>query len=434
MQRPMSISSSADRLDEYEFFIRLVEGGEFTPLLWERRVGDPINIKGAKGRFVLQDDGRTGLLVASGTGLAPFMSMIETLRDRGPDARPGAAARRQPRLRPGLARPAGGARAPRAASRSGTPGRCRGRRTARTGPGSPAGSRRSSRVSSTSIGLTPENTTIYLCGNPDMIEAVEATASGAGLPAGAGPQGAVLAQGKGALSAVAERYYLTTAIFYPSAGPALHSLFEAIGADAIARYQRLLGKDVRFLTGMDEHSANLERQARERRVEPRALVDEWAANWRAGFDRFEISYDRFIRTTDPDHAAASTEMVRRALATGDIYKGTYAGWFCPGDNEFKTDSQIVDGHCPDHPTLELQWLEEENYFFRLSRYQAALEQLYREHPSFCEPEHFRNEVLGWLNEGSPTSRSAAPAGPGGSPSRTTNRTASTSGSTPSPTT
>jgi len=198
---------------------------------------------------------------------------------------------------------------------------------------------------------------------------------------------------------MADRFYLTTAIFYPSPGPALHSLFEAIGADAIARYQRLLGKEVRFLTGMDEHSANFERQARERGAEPRALVDEWAASWRAGFDRFEISYDRFIRTTDPDHALASTEMVRRATASGDIYKGTYAGWFCPGDNEFKTESQIVDGHCPDHPTLELQWLEEENYFFRLSRYQAALEQLYREHPSFCEPEHFRNEVLGWLNEG-----------------------------------
>ena len=194
-------------------------------------------------------------------------------------------------------------------------------------------------------------------------------------------------------------YYLTTAIFYPSAEPALHSLFEVIGADAIARYQRLLGREVRFLTGMDEHSANLERQARERGAEPRALVDEWAASWRAGFDRFEISYDRFIRTTDPDHARASTEMVRRALAAGDIYKGTYAGWFCTGDNEFKTDSQIVNGRCPDHPTLELQWLEEENYFFSLSRYQGALEQLYRDNPSFCEPEHFRNEVLGWLNDG-----------------------------------
>ncbi len=198
---------------------------------------------------------------------------------------------------------------------------------------------------------------------------------------------------------MADRYYLTTAIFYPSPAPPLHSLFEAIGSDAIVRYHRLLGADVRFLTGMDEHSAQVERLARDLGEEPRPLVDAWAAAWRTAFDRFEISYDRFIRTTDPDHLAASTEMVRRAQAAGDIYKGTYAGWYCTGDNEFKTEAQIVDGRCPDHPTLELQWLEEENYFFRLSRYQGALEKLYAENPSFCEPEHFRNEVLGWLRDG-----------------------------------
>jgi methionyl-tRNA synthetase len=196
-----------------------------------------------------------------------------------------------------------------------------------------------------------------------------------------------------------ERYYLTTAIFYPSPGPPLHSLFEVIGSDAIVRYHRLLGAETRFLTGMDEHSAQVERLAHERGMEPRPLVDEWAAAWRTAFDRFEISYDRFIRTTDPDHLAASTEMVRRAQASGDIYKGTYAGWYCTGDNEFKTDAQLVDGRCPDHPTLELEWLEEENYFFRLSRYQGALEKLYADNPSFCEPEHFRNEVLGWLRDG-----------------------------------
>ena len=129
------------------------------------------------------------------------------------------------------------------------------------------------------------------------------------------------------------------------------------------------------------------------------LVDGWAAEWRAAFDRFAISYDRFIRTTDPDHVRASLEMVRRAQENGDIYKGTYSGWYCIGDNEFKTDAQIVDGRCPDHPTLELQWLEEENYFFRLSAYQGRLEALYRDNPSFCEPEHFRREVLAWLREG-----------------------------------
>jgi methionyl-tRNA synthetase len=150
---------------------------------------------------------------------------------------------------------------------------------------------------------------------------------------------------------------------------------------------------------MDEHSAQVEPLAREHGREPRALVDEWAGAWRTAFDRFGISYDRFIRTTDPDHVRASVEMVRRAQAAGDIYKGTYAGWYCPGDNEFKTDAQIVDGRCPDHPTLELQWLEEENYFFALSRYQEPLERLFAENPSFCEPEHFRNEVLGWLKDG-----------------------------------
>jgi methionyl-tRNA synthetase len=195
------------------------------------------------------------------------------------------------------------------------------------------------------------------------------------------------------------RYYLTTAIFYPSRQPALHSLFEAIGADVIARYRRMTGCDTRFLTGMDEHSANVERAALDAGVSPRELVDPWAETWRGTFDRFGISYTRFIRTTDPDHARASVEMIRRAMAAGDIYKGVYSGWYCPGDNEFKTESQLVDGRCPDHPTLELQWLEEENWFFALSRYQEKLEQLYRDNPSFCEPEHFRNEVLGWLREG-----------------------------------
>ncbi len=199
--------------------------------------------------------------------------------------------------------------------------------------------------------------------------------------------------------AVPRSFYLTTAIFYPSLAPPLHSLYEAFGADALARYHRLLGDDTRLLTGMDEHSAQVERLASELAAAPKPLIDGWAATWQATFDRFGISFDRFIRTTDEDHVRASLEMVRRAMAAGDIYKGTYSGWYCIGDNEFKTDAQIVDGRCPDHPTLELQWLEEENYFFRLSAYQERLEALYRETPSFCEPEHYRNEVLAWLREG-----------------------------------
>ncbi|MEO8246883.1 MAG: methionine--tRNA ligase [Chloroflexota bacterium] len=196
-----------------------------------------------------------------------------------------------------------------------------------------------------------------------------------------------------------DTFYITTAIFYPSPAPPLHSLYEAFGADVLARYHRLLGDDTRLLTGMDEHSAQVERMANDSGVEPKPMIDGWAATWQATFARFGVTFDRFIRTTDDDHVRASLEMVRRAMASGDIYKGTYAGWYCIGDNEFKTDAQIVDGRCPDHPSLELQWIEEENYFFRLSAYQQRLEALYRDNPSFCEPEHYRNEVLAWLREG-----------------------------------
>jgi ferredoxin--NADP+ reductase len=181
VQRPMSISSSADRLDEYEFFIRLVEGGEFTPLLWERRVGDPINIKGAKGRFVLQDDGRTGVLVASGTGLAPFMSMIETLRDRGQTRDlvllHGVSHDYDLAWRSQLEALAGSGSFPvRYAGTVSRPQNC------------PSWTGLTGRVEAIvegqleQHGLTPENATIYLCGNPDMIEAVEAMASARGFP------------------------------------------------------------------------------------------------------------------------------------------------------------------------------------------------------------------------------------------------------------
>ncbi|HET9879756.1 MAG TPA: class I tRNA ligase family protein, partial [Candidatus Limnocylindria bacterium] len=105
--------------------------------------------------------------------------------------------------------------------------------------------------------------------------------------------------------AAPDTFYVTTAIFYPSPAPPLHSLYEAFGTDALARYHRLLGDETRFLTGMDEHSAQVERLARDRDTDPRPLIDGWAASWQATFDRFGISYDRFIRTTDDDHVRAS---------------------------------------------------------------------------------------------------------------------------------
>jgi ferredoxin-NADP reductase len=181
VQRPMSISSSADRLDEYEFFIRLVHEGEFTPLLWELKLGDPINIKGAKGRFQLQEDGRIGLLVASGTGLAPFMSMIETLRDRGQTRDlvllHGVSHDFDLAWRQQLEALAESATFPlRYTATVSRPQNC------------PDWTGLTGRVESVIAGqldahrLSAENATIYLCGNPEMISAVEETALARGFP------------------------------------------------------------------------------------------------------------------------------------------------------------------------------------------------------------------------------------------------------------
>ena len=179
VQRPMSVSSSSDRLDEYEFFIRLVEGGAFTTLLWKRSVGDPINIKGPKGKFLLQDDGRRCLFVASGTGLAPFMSMIDTLRDRGQTREihllHGASYEHDLAWREELSGLEAGdfplryvATISRPQQSPGWTG-CTGRVEAIIEPQLDA------------QGLEPANTTIYLCGNPEMITAVDEIATGRGF-------------------------------------------------------------------------------------------------------------------------------------------------------------------------------------------------------------------------------------------------------------
>lgn len=180
IQRPMSVSSSADDLREYEFFIRLVLGGAFTPLLWERSVGDPINIKGPKGKFLLQEDGRRALFVASGTGLAPFISMIETLRHRGQQ--------RDTVLLHGVSHPqdlAWREQLTRLEEEGGFPLRYV-PTVSRPGE-SPDWSGASGRVEAIvegqmdEHGLTPENSTLYLCGNPDMITAVDEIATRRGF-------------------------------------------------------------------------------------------------------------------------------------------------------------------------------------------------------------------------------------------------------------
>jgi methionyl-tRNA synthetase len=199
-----------------------------------------------------------------------------------------------------------------------------------------------------------------------------------------------------------DRYYLTTAIAYANNRPGLHTLYEVIGADAIARWHRMVGHDTRFLTGTDEHSVNIAQRAAEEGRPPRDFVDEKVALFKAAEAGLEIAPDRFIRTTDPDHVRAAQEMVRRAHSNGDIYLGTYEGWYCPSEG-YRNASDVQETArgtiCPNHPEVPLQWLSERNWFFRLSAYQERLERHYAEHPDFVQPEYRRNEMLGFIRQG-----------------------------------
>jgi methionyl-tRNA synthetase len=198
------------------------------------------------------------------------------------------------------------------------------------------------------------------------------------------------------------RFYLTTAIAYANNKPGLHTLYEVIGADVIARWHRMKGDDTRFLTGTDEHSVNIAQRAAEEGMSPRAFVDEKVGLFRSAEDALSISPDRFIRTTDPDHIRAAQEMVRRAHANGDIYVGTYEGWYCPNEG-FKAAGDLLetaDGwRCPNHPDVELQWLTEKNWFFRLSAYQERLERWFLDSPEAVQPDYRRNEMLGFIRGG-----------------------------------
>ncbi len=198
------------------------------------------------------------------------------------------------------------------------------------------------------------------------------------------------------------RYYLTTAIAYPNNKPGLHTLYEVIGADVIARWHRMRGDDTRFLTGTDEHSVNIAESAASQGRDAREYVDEMVGLFTAAEHALLISPDRFIRTTDPDHRRASQEMVRRAYANGDVYLGTYEGWYCPNEG-FKATSDLLETasgwQCPNHPNVTLQWLTERNWFFRLSAYRDRLLAHFEAHPDWVQPEYRKNEMLAFLRQG-----------------------------------
>jgi methionyl-tRNA synthetase len=198
------------------------------------------------------------------------------------------------------------------------------------------------------------------------------------------------------------RFYLTTSIAYANNQPGVHTLYEVIGADVIARWHRMAGDETRFLTGTDEHSINIAQSALDEGRTPRAFVDEKVGYFKQAEGALGISPDRFIRTTDPDHVDSAQEMVRRAHANGDIYLGTYEGWYCPNEG-FRNATDVVETArgtiCPNHPDVLLQWLTERNWFFRLSAYQERLERHFADHPEFVQPDYRRNEMLGFIRGG-----------------------------------
>lgn len=195
-----------------------------------------------------------------------------------------------------------------------------------------------------------------------------------------------------------DRYFLTTAIYYINDKPHLGSVSESIAADFVARYQRKLGKQVLFSTGTDEHSQKVERTALAMGQPVEQYTAMAAASWKALFDRLGISYSRFIRTTDADHMKVVQEMFQKLYDQGDIYKGSYDGWYCVREEAFLLESDLVEGKCP-HCGLEVQHVSEVNYFFRLSKYQDALLAWYEQHPAFVQPQMRYNELVNVIRDG-----------------------------------
>ncbi|HYF13061.1 MAG TPA: methionine--tRNA ligase, partial [Candidatus Paceibacterota bacterium] len=172
---------------------------------------------------------------------------------------------------------------------------------------------------------------------------------------------------------MAKNFYITTTLPYVNADPHIGFALEIVQADILARFQKIQGTEVFFNTGTDEHGMKLARRAQEEGKDPQAYVDEYAAKFRRLKDILNLFPDlQFIRTTDEHHKLAAQEFWRRCLEAGDIYKKKYKGLYCVGDEAFLKPSEIVDGKCPNHPTLDPIEIEEENYFFRLSKYQDKL--------------------------------------------------------------
>jgi methionyl-tRNA synthetase len=187
-------------------------------------------------------------------------------------------------------------------------------------------------------------------------------------------------------------YYITTPIYYPSDKLHIGNTYTTVAADAVARFKRLTGYDVMFLTGTDEHGQKIQRIAEEKNTTPKEYVDGIVAGIKDLWKLMNISYDKFIRTTDDYHVKAVQKIFKQLYDQGDIYKGYYEGWYCTPCESFFTETQLVDGKCPDCGR-PVEKAKEEAYFFKLSKYQDRLIKYIEEHPDFIQPESRKNEMI-----------------------------------------
>ncbi len=194
-------------------------------------------------------------------------------------------------------------------------------------------------------------------------------------------------------------FYLTTAIDYPNGEPHIGHALEKVAADVVARYRRLLGDDVAFCMGLDANSQHVVTAATQAGVSPLKWIDLMDVAFRRAWDALNISRNAWVLTTEPRHFDASTELFRRAQENGDIYTAMYAGFYCPNCNNYYTAEELVDGRCPLHPSITPDWLEEENYFFALSKYGDRLLEHLESHPEFVTPAVWRPEMIGLIKSG-----------------------------------
>lgn len=196
------------------------------------------------------------------------------------------------------------------------------------------------------------------------------------------------------------KFYITTTLPYVNAAPHIGFALEIIEADIIARYQReILKKEVIFNTGTDEHGQKIYQKAKELNISPQEYCDQWAQEFSKLKSSLNLSFTNFIRTTDQKHIAAAQEFWRLCEQSGDIYKAKYSIKYCVGCELVKTESELIDNRCPLHPNQELELREEENYFFRFSKYANKLLELYETHPNFVQPNTRLNEIKAFVKSG-----------------------------------